>query len=281
MKPDIVLQSDMLDILFENRNKQYGAYALRRGYDRRMMLSLGGMLSLVVLFASWSYFNNGRKPDSQALGFTVKDSLVVIACPILPPEKPASPPPARPKAPRVKPPTIQYTTPVIIKDPPKAPEVPPVDKLDDPGVQIGSSNSEGDGSGNVNGTGDGITGGTGKEPAPPAPEPVKEDKPVVLAEVMPQFPGGTPALIRFLSKHLRVPEGKLEAGERMRVPVKFIVSKEGKLIDIQFPENADEEYKSEIRRVLKKMPDWIPGSQHGKPVPVFFSLPVVFEVTDM
>ncbi|NML19296.1 energy transducer TonB [Pseudoflavitalea sp. G-6-1-2] len=279
MKPDIVLQSDMLDILFENRNKQYGAYALRRGYDRRMVLSLTGMISLVVLFASWNFYNNRNKPNSNSIFLSGKDSVDVIICTI-PIEPPQPPPAAAPKAPRVQPATIKFTAPVIVKDPPKEDIIPMPDAIIDD-VQIGNKTTDGDRSGTVNGTGEGVTGGTGNAPTQPIPEPVKEPAVLELAEVMPQFPGGTPALIRFLGKHLRVPEGKLESGERMRVPVKFIVSKEGKLIDIQFTENADEEYKSEIRRVLKKMPDWIPGSQHGKPVPVYFSIPVVFEVTDM
>lgn len=281
MRPDIVLQSDMLDILFENRNKQYGAYALRRGYDRRMVLSLTGMISLVVLFASWNFFNNNGKQDERSLLFTDKDSIVLTTV-ILPPETPklpASPPPAsKTTTPSVKQATIKNTTPIIVMDVPMT-TIPRVDILEN--AQSGISTTDGDHSGKVNGTGEGVTGGTGNAPTQPMPEPVEEPAVLELAEVMPQFPGGTPALIRFLGKHLRVPEGKLEAGQRMHVPVKFIVSKEGKLIDIQFTENAEEEYKTEIRRVLKKMPDWIPGSQHGKPVPVYFSIPVVFEVTDM
>lgn len=126
----------------------------------------------------------------------------------------------------------------------------------------------------------GVPGGTGQEPAPPpAPEPEPE-RILNFSERMPEFPGGNQALIRFLIKYLRVPEEKLEAGQRMRVPVKFVVDDTGQLTDVQFPETADEAYKTEIRRVMKKMPKWIPGSQNGKPVAVYFSIPIIFEVAD-
>ncbi len=159
----------------------------------------------------------------------------------------------------------------VVADPP-----PSTDQLEKDDAMISNTTTDGmkpDGTMQVTpSTGDHGSGPVQPQPAMPEPE----DKIWRSAEKMPEFPGGTAALIRFLGKHLRVPEDKLDAGERMRVPVKFVVDKDGMLTDVQFDETADEEYKSEIRRVMKKMPKWIPGIQNGKPVAVYFSIPIIF-----
>lgn len=279
MRPEIVLQSDMLDILFENRNKEYGAYTLRREYNYRLMLAITGMFSVVIVFFGWFFFNNnnGSKQSGTALIIDSAMVLTQVTLPKEPPPLPAPPPPGKPQPPVA---TIKNVTPLIVPDNQASDPPPPVSQLDTSNAQI--SDHTGDG---VKHQGDGAVvsgtpGGTGQEPAPPpVPEP-EPDRIMEFAERMPEFPGGNQALIRFLSKYLRVPEEKLEAGQRMRVPVKFVVDRSGQLTDIQFPELADEEYKTEIRRVMKKMPKWIPGSQNGKPVAVYFSIPIIFEVTD-
>lgn len=271
----------MLDILFENRNKEYGAYTLRKEYNYRLMLAITGMFSVVVVFFGWFFFNNniGGKQSGSAL---VIDSAMVLTQVILPNEPPPPTPPPPPGKPQPPVATIKNVTPLIVPDNLATDPPPPVSQLDTSNAQIGDHTADGakhQGDGAVV---SGTPGGTGQEPAPPpppAPEP-EPDRIVEFAEKMPEFPGGNQALIRFLSKYLRVPEEKLEAGQRMRVPVKFVVDRSGQLTDIQFPELADEEYKTEIRRVMKKMPRWIPGSQNGKPVAVYISIPIIFEVTD-
>lgn len=281
MRADKVLQSDLLDILFEGRNKEYGAYTLRREYNHRLTIAITAMFSVVILFFGWFSFNN-KKPDQSGLaGLNKDDSIVlrVIEIPKDPPPPPPPPPPAVKPQPPVA--TIKSTPPVIVPDDVKADPPPPVDVLDKNEAQISNETKEGE-KPNGNMPVSNNIGGNGSGPIQPQPaaEPEKEHEVMELAERMPEFPGGTQALIRFLGKYLRVPEEKLGPGERMRVPVKFVVDRDGQLTDVQFSENADEEYKNEIRRVMKKMPKWIPGMQNGKPVAVYFSIPIIFEVTD-
>lgn len=269
----------MLDILFEHRNKEYGAYILRKEYNYRLMLAITGMFSVVIAFFGWFSFNN-NDGGKQAASPVIIDSAMVLTQVELPKEPPPAatpPPPGKPQPPVA---TIKNVTPVIVPDDIASDPPPPVSVLDTSNAQISDHTADGakkQGDGTVV---SGTPGGTGQEPAPPpAPEPEPE-KIFVSAERMPEFPGGNQALIRFLSKNLRVPEEKLESGQRIRVPVKFVVGNAGELTDVQFPETADEVYKSEIRRVMKKMPKWIPGSQNGKPVAVYFSIPIIFEVAD-
>lgn len=279
MRPEALLQSDLLDILFEHRNKEYGAYTLRKEYNYRLMLAVTGMISVVVVFFGWFSFNNNKKPDQNAF-VSIRDSVVLYDLPVPEPAKPVEPAPPPPGKPQPPVATIKNVTPVIVPDELATDPPPPVSVLDTSNAQISDHNGEGAqhrGDGSVV---SGMPGGSGQEPTPPpAPEPEPE-RVLNFAERMPEFPGGNQALIRFLSKNLRVPEEKLEAGQRVRVPVKFVVGDAGELTDVQFPETAEEEYKNEIRRVMKKMPKWIPGSQNGKPVAVYFSIPIIFEVAD-
>jgi protein TonB len=97
---------------------------------------------------------------------------------------------------------------------------------------------------------------------------------------MPEFPGGMAALLRFLGRNLQVPEEGVAAGERVRVPVKFVVNREGQLTDVEFVAQTGEVFKKEILRVIKKMPRWKPGLQHGKAVAVYYTIPIIFEMTD-
>jgi protein TonB len=280
MRADTVLQSDLLDILFEHRNKEYGAYTLRKEYDHRLMIALTAMFSLVILFFAWFFFNNNKNKDNTQIILPAEDSIVLRVVEI--PRDPLPPPPP-PPAMKPQPPvaTIKSTPPVIVPDDVLPDPPPTTDQLDKDDALISNTTTDGekpDGTMPVSPA----TGDHGSGPGQPQPAMMSEpeDKVWKAVEKMPEFPGGTAALIRFLGKHLRVPEDKLEAGERMRVPVKFVVDKDGMLTDVQFAETADEEYKSEIRRVMKKMPKWIPGIQNGKPVAVYFSIPIIFEVTD-
>jgi protein TonB len=94
---------------------------------------------------------------------------------------------------------------------------------------------------------------------------------------MPEFPGGTAALLRFLGRNLQVPE-ETEEG-RIKVPVKFVVDREGQLTDVEFLTPTADPFKKEILRVIHKMPRWKPGRQNGRAVPVYFTIPIIFEMT--
>jgi protein TonB len=274
MKPDMILQSDMLDILFEGRNKDYGAYSLRKDYNGRLLKALGTMLLLVMLFIGGYYWAGKMEKETVFLPPSDKKEVILT---VVDQPKPEEPKPLPPQAKKVA--MIKNVVPVIVPDHVKTDPPPPVDELMKETAAIGNETTPGEApTGPVSPPAATEPGGTGAAPAAPAPVEVERVLPV--AEKMPEFPGGQDALRRFLGRHLRVPEEVLEPGQKVKVPVRFVVSKDGQLSGVEFMGNADEAFKKEIMRVVAKMPRWIPGSQGGKTVAVYCMIPIVFEVSE-
>jgi periplasmic protein TonB len=268
MNAETILRSDVLDIVFENRNKQYGAYTLRKEYNQRLYKSLGIMLGMVLLLFVWNYWqNNFRAAGASHFIQDSADTVKLIAVQI-----PNDPPPPEIKAPKVA--TIANPPYKIVPDNVAPDPVPTLDELENAVISDFTSPGEppaydNQPSGNT----------TDAAPAAaPMQAPAPEPDILVVAEVMPEFPGGVSALLRFLSRNLEVPEGSIDAGQRVKVPVKFVVAKDGNLTNVEFQDEASEAFKKEIKRVLNKMPKWNPGSQNGKTVSVYFTIPIIFEV---
>jgi protein TonB len=118
------------------------------------------------------------------------------------------------------------------------------------------------------------------EPAPePAPEPVKEPEIFDRAEVMPGYPGGAIELMKFLNKNIKYPSLARENGLEGKVIVKFYVDTDGTVRDPQvLKDGAGGGCGDEAIRVVKSMPKWTPGSQRGKSVKVYYTLPVTFKL---
>jgi protein TonB len=270
MNAETILRSDVLDIIFENRNKQYGAYELRREYNRRLYKAMSIMLGTVLLLVAWDYIWHNWKPGGNlnivtpVTIDTVKLKQVDI---IKEPEQ------AKPKPPVA---AITNPPPVIVPDNQVKDTLHTVDEFEN--KAIGSKDIEG-----APATSDAVV--AQPEPTPSgtgtaAPEPAPEPEVLNTAELMPEFPGGIQALLRFLGKNLNVPEDVVEPGQRVKVPVHFVVNKDGNLSDVEFLTPADNAFKKEILRVMAKMPKWKPGSQHGKTVAVYFTIPIIFEVPE-
>jgi periplasmic protein TonB len=81
-------------------------------------------------------------------------------------------------------------------------------------------------------------------------------------------------------KNLRMPDNLPEEGTQVKVVARFVVGIDGKVSDIEITKEADAPFNNEVRRVIRKMPDWIPGSQNHHHVAVYFSLPVNFISSD-
>jgi protein TonB len=269
MNAETILRSDLLDIVFERRNKAYGAYPLRKEYSRRLYAAIGIMLAFVLSLVALSLFKNDNV-DVSTKGniLTISDTVTLTKVNPPLPEQPR-PPAAIPQAA-----TIKNVTPLIVQELDKT-EMPPVEEMI--GKIISNRTEAGPDAGNIVQPSPSQNTGEAKAPAPEKePEPAIWDNP----ELMPEFPGGTAALLRFLGRNLRVPEDAVLPGQRVRVPVKFVVNKDGNLSDLSFPAQTDEAFKKEIMRVMAKMPKWKPGSQHGKTVAVYFTIPIIFETTD-
>ncbi|MEL6133100.1 MAG: energy transducer TonB, partial [Bacteroidota bacterium] len=106
---------------------------------------------------------------------------------------------------------------------------------------------------------------------------INTDQPLVEADVLPSFPGGEPALYRFLSSHIRYPEDALRQKVEGKVFVRFVIREDGSITDLQIRKGIGFGCDEEALRVIRMMPRWIPGELGGQRVPVFSSLAVNFK----
>jgi protein TonB len=270
MNSNAILKSDVLDIIFENRNKSYGAYTLRKFYNNRLYKALGATLLLVIALCGFALL---KKDNPELLRTAVFDNNdpTFREPPKHEPEKPkepkAEPKPVTPKATAPATPTQVLASNVKITNNPSAPEI----KDFDDSKAIGSEDKKG-----VPGTPEPIV----KAPEGPAviatPAPVIDKiTPTASAEVMPEYPGGIAALRKFLEKNLSNPE-ELEEGKEVAVKIRFIVGYDGVIKGFETVQDGGRAFNNEVVRVLKKMPQWIPGKTHGENVSVYYTIPVKF-----
>lgn len=106
----------------------------------------------------------------------------------------------------------------------------------------------------------------------------KNDMVFDVVEVMPQFPGGQIAMLKYIMENMKYPEQAMKEGIQGRVAVRFIVEKDGSISDVKPILSVHPLLNKEAVRVVKSMPKWTPGKQNGKPVRVRFNLPVMFKL---
>lgn len=264
MNASHILRADLLDIIFENRNKAYGAYALRKFYDQQVVKSLG---LVFIAMAAFSY-----------IFYTTKHPVVLITRSI-PPHGPTSiiteiavvKPHKKSSA---KKPETKFSSKIVFVD--SLPlddvivEAPDRVAISGVGVQPGPPVE----------VSAGIGDGNAREIVPPVPAvpPLPDfdaSKPLEKADIDPTYPGGLKALNKFLVRNLQNPE-EIEAGTSVSVKIKFVVGYDGVLKAFEIKEDGGEVYNKEVIRVLKKMPRWIPGKNNGQNVSVYFIIPVRF-----
>ncbi|RAJ10851.1 outer membrane transport energization protein TonB [Chitinophaga skermanii] len=273
-----ILKSDFLDILFDGRNKEYGAYDLRKQYNKRVRNSIIATASLAVLIIGGYVISKSLKANED----TTKSKPVIedikledVKMPDDPKTPPPPPPPPAPPPP-VKP-TVQFTPPVIKKDnevPPEE-EPPKIEEIKDKAVS--TKTVEGD----PNGIDPGLLSdskGTGVVEAPPPPP---KEEIFTFVENPPTFPGGEDALNKFLQKNVRYPHMASENGISGTVFVTFVVDSEGKIKDVKTVGAAKGGgLEEEAVRVVRSMPNWKPGKQNGRSVSVQFNLPIRFTLQE-
>lgn len=272
MEKETILQSDVLDVIFEHRNKDYGAYPLRKFYNNRLYKALGGVSMLVLVLCLAAFLRPKEKPQLSTVIFV--DGTKLTTPPVDPvPEKPKDPlQPQKPMVPKTPVPTHAFTTVQIV---PNHLVTTGISTLDS--SQIGTHTVKAPGNTVVPVTPKTPEGPGGSGPATATP-PVDRTKPTLVAEIMPEFPGGPDALRNFLEKNLQTPPD-LDAGQSASVKIKFVVGYDGKLKSFEAADDAASVYNNEVIRVLKKMPQWIPGKTRGENVSVYYVLPVNFVST--
>jgi periplasmic protein TonB len=256
-----ILQADMLDILFEHRNKLYGAYALRKTYTHRLGLALGAALSIVLLFILMSFLKKGNGTN----GPFNNDSAVILTDVTIPKEEVKEPeiPKEQPK-PKAQ---SDYQPLVVVPDKEADPQI--VENNDLINTDISNQNVEGEKPDN---SAKPVAASTGAGTVPvKEPEVVKPDLPTRNAS----FPGGTAAWLDFLRKFLQSPED-IEPGQRIEVLVRFWIGIDGVISNPEIIKSGGKSFDKEVLRVLKKMPRWDPAIQHGNYIAVTYTQPVIF-----
>jgi len=273
MELKTLLTADYLDIIFDQRNKEYGGYELRRTYNRRLKKAAAMALTTVVALFTLSFIS-------------ITNANKMVTGTHIPPMKPIdlTPPPISPVTPKVIPPPasappVHVNTKIFTDKPQIEPndQVKPKDEMptitDMAHAVAGNTNSTGDdpdlaptmsGSGAGKGSGTGVSDG-----------PAKETAPLTWVSQMPQFSGD---LNTYMSSHLQYPDAARDAGIEGRVIVSFVVNEDGSVTNATVVRGIGGGCDQEALRMISSMPKWKPGKQNGYAVKVLFSLVIKFEL---
>jgi protein TonB len=274
METNKILSADLLDILFEGKNKEYGAYELRKTYNKRITLALIITAVIALLIFVGSVVAKNIQDNNSTKLLEVKDlSLEQVQKEDKPPPPP--PPPLKlPPPPQIQ--TIQFTPPKIVKD--EEVVKPPVEnvKIEEAKVDVKT----------VEGTKDvGIV-------APPveeksqvieAPKVVaaEEDKVFTKVEIEASFPGGDAGWSRYVKKEIESHIDELtEAGQSGQCRVRFIVSKDGTVSDVVALTMKGSKLAEVAENAIRKGPKWTPAQQNGRHVNAYREQPVTFTIQD-
>lgn len=277
MGKDIKLNSgEWCDLVFEGRNKQYGAYKLRQSSSKRYIAAFLVTLLFAVFIAVLPTIA-GVVKDIASRGdqSTMEDEFALSNIPIEDQVKQeniikqeTAPPPPPLKT------TIRFTAPVITKDDEIADDQIMKSQAEMTATKVQVSSFD------VKGTDDkhGIDLAELKDHKVVVEEKPVEQKPFVTVEQMPTFPGGESEMNKFISSNLVYPVVAQETGVQGRVTIRFVVTKSGAISDVTVVRGIDPSCDKEAVRVVRSMPNWIAGKQNGVAVPVYFTLPIVFRL---
>lgn len=276
-----LIENSWSEMMFENRNKEYGAYVLRRNTGKRNLISILSVIALFILVMIFMWVKNAvdeyqkahqamdQVTELSALTQQKKKEAKVERKQVVKQEQ------VEKVVEKVKS-SIKFTAPVIKKDDEVKPEdeLKSQDEIMHSNVAVGALTVEG----NSN------DGELLKLNEAIAEEPVKKEEPVEVNKVfdvveqMPSFPGGTGALMQYLSSHIKYPVVAEENGIQGRVICTFVVERDGGVTDVKVMKGVDPSLDKEACRVINSMPKWIPGKQNGSAVRVKYTLPVTFRL---
>jgi len=266
-----ILTADILDIIFEGRNKEYGAYELRKTYNKRITYALVVTVSICLLLLLGSILANTIGKNNNKL--LVNDaSLENYKEP--PPPEPPPPPPPKQEPPKVE--ITKFTPPKIVKDEEVKEPPPEQEKLEE--TKIGTINQEGTKDEGI--VAPPVEKGTGVVEAPKVEE--DYDKVFTVVQIPAEFPGGLSAWTKYLQRNLNsdIPVQNGAPAGKYTVVVSFIVDKTGTISDVQAENDMGYGTKDEAVRVIKRGPSWKPAVQNGRNVTYRARQQVTFVVSE-
>lgn len=282
MPQDVDLSSrEWCDLVFEGKNKDFGAYVLRTGstarHNKAMIYTLLGALLLVI--GTIATVKVQEFIAERQIADTAEQEEVIVEMNNEEPEEPEQQKLEQPK-PEVLPEEVLNTVKVtelrIVEDEKvkKEDEIKTQDELKETETAFGQKDND-------KGTEDrNVTRTLKEEVVVEKKTPVEEKKEEIFKSVeqMPTFPGGDAALMKYLSSHINYPAMAQENGVQGRVVVQFVVTKTGKVGEVKVVRSVDKDLDREAVRVCKSLPNFVPGRQNGQPVNVWYTLPVTFKL---
>ena len=271
-----LISRDWTEMVFEGRNKEYGAYRLRKNAGKRNLYSL--ITIFIAALAIWGGISLVKFVESRTKS-VAQTSVAEISALNQPKKKAEVKQQKKVKleqpekvVERVKS-SVKFTAPVIKKDN----EVKPEDELKTQDELMSTKTAIGalDVKGNDDANGEVLK--IKEAVAQPEPKPEVE-KVFDVVEQMPSFPGGPSALLEWLSNNVKYPVVAQENGVQGRVVVSFVVERDGSITDVKVVRGVDPSLDKEASRVVKAMPRWIPGKQNGSAVRVKYNVPVAFRL---
>ncbi len=274
MEIDKILSADVLDIIFDGKNKQYGAYELRKTYNKRLTKAIIITMAF-VLFAFLgtvlsSVISKNAKQEIEVLDTQMAEVKKNDA----PPPPPPPPPPKPPPPPEIN--QVKFTPPKIVKDE-EVKEDEKIEEIKEDQV-ISTKTVESD---NKNQIVQAPVEDKGTQIVE-APKADDEDKVFTKVENEAQFPGGQQAWVRYLQKNLNAnaPVDNGAPGGTYQVIVKFIVSKDGSISDVQAESKHGYGMEDEAVKIIKRGPKWTPALQNGRNVNAYRRQPITFIVEE-
>jgi len=244
------------DIVFEIRNKEYGAYSLRKRYNRNVVISM--LIGIIILgtavitpYINAKALENSKKRAERQVEIKMEN--------LDQPNEQVAPPPPPPPPPAEAAQQAKYVPPVVV-DSVKPEEAAQLMTSDQAQVEVQNTD-------------------VGLEVQEEVKEEVQEEaepEPFVVVEEMPMFPGGDVELLKFIAEHTQYPDVAKENNIQGRVIVRFCVTSKGAVNQVSVLKGVDPELDAEAVRVVNSLPTFKPGKQGGKPVPVWYMVPITF-----
>ena len=275
MEANKILNADLLDIVFEGRNKTYGAYELRKSYASRLKKALAAtFIALAVILVGSVLANkvgSSGKEDIDVLDTQMaeikKDEPVVIPPPPPPPVKPPPPPEIN---------QVKFTPPKVVPDE----EVKPEEKIEEieDDAAISTKTVETDNKVQI------VQAPVEDKGTVVAEVPVEDDEGKVFnkVEIEAAYPGGTAAWTKYLRNNLdaNTPVDNGASEGTYTVIVRFIVSKDGSISDVVAETKHGFGMEAEAMKIIKKGPKWTPAQQNGRMVNAYRRQPITFVVQE-
>jgi|SRR5664280_9524 periplasmic protein TonB len=244
------------DIVFEDRNKEYGAYRLRKRYNRNVTISL--LIGILILAtAIITPYLNAKASENKSKR---SEKEVQIKMEKLDqPNEQAPPPPPPPPPPTDVVQQQKYVPPVVV-DSIKPEDVKQLMTADQAQTDVKNTDVV----------------EVQQQVKEEVQEAEPEQQPFIVVEEMPEFPGGTVELQKWLMEHTQYPEIAKENNIQGKVIVRFCVTPKGGVSQVSVLKGVDPELDKEAMRVVTTLPPFKPGKQGGKPVPVWYMVPIAF-----